>query len=312
MTKNKRIKFGKKKKEFTQEKQSKYTPEELDELNSAAFVMSRKFRLSLLRKASKLGKEDAGEVGQEVHGWLQLIYHDRYKWLFHNDVFDKAIHYAQLYYDPEVFNIAKDYNFDDAIINIMYLPEKVLFDDYEEFEFDKVVILTQGKTFENSVLWIENVEEIDTDGYRIMKTMAPCNLLSLGFTLWDLPVTVLKDAVGMDLLFFEAKTSAIQITNIHDRILKTFIYSKRQEELQYKDKLEEKDIAYEQLRERYKIYTDKVRVGDQRNTEELIKDFENKYGKVSKKKKITWKKSLLIVLGIVMIILTLVGLTRYT
>ena len=102
------------------------------------------------------------------------------------------------------------------------------------FQFD----LLKGKNlcyfrcspFENVVTWLDNQPSVDDDGYKTTVTLAPCNFLNTGFTLWDLPVIILKDAVGMDKLFFDAITDANEITRIRDQLLKKHIYTKRQEE----------------------------------------------------------------------------------
>ena len=304
----KTIKTEKEKKETL--KQSNFTPEEFKELDSSAFALSRRFRLSLLRKASMLGRKDVGKIGQEVHGWMQIVFGNRYPWLHDNGVFDRAINYALLYYNPEVFNVIKDYDFDHAIINIMILPEKVNYEKFPEFDYDKVIILTQGKTFEESVLWIDDMERYE-DGYRVMKTVAPCNFLNMGFTLWDKPVVVLKDAVGMDRLFFEAKTEAKQMVDVQDQILKMHIYTKRQEEITTKEKMLEKDIAYDQLKKRHQYLKDTIKAGDTRNPEEKLKDFAKKYDDVVYKRFIDWKKIIIGVSIAIFVFLIMFGITKY-
>ncbi len=291
-------------------RQSNFTPEEFKELDSGAFALSRRFRLSLLRKASTLGSKDVGKIGQEVHGWMQIVFGNRYPWLHDNGVFDRAINYALLYYNPEVFNVIKDYDFDHAIINIMILPERVNYEKFPEFDYDKVIILTHGKTFEESVLWIDDRERYE-DGYKVMKTVASCNFLSLGFTLWDKPVVVLKDAVGMDKLFFEALTSAKQMVDVKDQILKMHIYTKRQEEITTKEKMLEKDVAYDQLKRRHQYLKDTIKAGDTRNPEEKLKDFAKKYDEVVYKRFIDWKKVMIGVSIGIFVFLIMFGITKY-
>ena len=148
---------------------------------------------------------------------------------------------------------------------------------HQEFGFDKIVVLTQEESFENAVHWIENYPWTDFEGYSTTKTLAPCNLLNMGFTLWDLPVTVLKDTVGKDKLFFEAKTTSKQIIDIKENILASHIYTKRQDEETSKEKYQELEIRHTQLEERHQYLVDNIRAGDSRNAEEKLKDFAKKF-----------------------------------
>ena len=285
------------------------TPEEREELESAGYALSRRFKYRKLMLSADPDRNK--KEGREVHGWMKLIFGDRYDWLIDNDALDYAVHYALKYYNPEIFNVLKDYDFDNAIINILHLPEKVHYDIFPDFEFDKVIVLTQGEPFENAVHWIENHEWTDENGYNTTKTLAPCNFLNTGFTLWDLPVNVLKDTVGKDKLFFQALTTAKQITNITDQILKIHIYKKRQEEKTINEKVLEKNIEYEQLEERHQYLKDSIRAGDSRNPEEKLKDFAKKYDKEIRERFIDWKK---IIIGIsigILIFTILFGITKY-
>ena len=280
----------KKEKTFETIPQKILTKEDSKELEKAGYVLSKRFRLSLLRKASKLGANDVGKIGQEVHGFMLLQYKNRYQWLLDNDVFDRAITYALRYYNQEVFNVIKDYDFENAIINTIILSERSYYDEYEDFDFDKVTVLTQGKTLDESLLWVDNVERYE-DGFKIMKTIAKCNFLNLGFTLWDRPVLVLKDAVGMDKMFFEAKTNSDQMNNIQDQLLKMHIYSKRQEEITKDEKSLEKDIRINNLREELQYYKDNIKAHDMRNSEEKLQDFAKKFDDdIYNKGKTHWRK----------------------
>ena len=281
------------------------TKEESKELEKVGYVLSRRFKLSLLRKASKLGTSDVGKIGQEVHGYMILQYKNRYQWLLDNDVFDRAITYALRYYNQEIFNVIKDYDFEHAIINIVILSERTWYDEYEDFDFDKVIVLTQGSTLEESILWVDNCVRYDDNGFKILKTVAKCNFLNLGFTLWDKPVLVLKDAVGMDKMFFEAKTNAKQMENIQEQLLKMHIYSKRQEEITMREKMMEKDITILQIREEYQYYKDNIKAHDMRDSEQKLKDFAKKYeDETYNKRKINWRK----ILQIAGIIIVFVGI----
>ena len=282
---------------YIKEEQKALTPEELDEIDSAAYAMSRKYKYHKLMMAADI--ERAKIEGREVHGWMQRIFRDRYAWLLDNDVFDYAVHYALKYYNPEVFSVVKDYDFENAIINILHLPEPTNFDIFPDFVFDRFIVLTQDVPFESAVYWIENHPWTDFDGYQTTKTLAPCNFLNMGFTLWDLPVTILKDAVGKSKLFFKAKTTADQIVKAKDQILKTHIYKKRQEEKTKDEKLEESEIRYDQLAKRHQYLIDDIKAGDSRNAEEKLKDFAKKYE--SKVKGISRVKK--IVIGVVILII---------
>jgi len=289
----------KQEKGFKKEEQEILTPEEMEELDSAAYSMSRKWKYNKLMKAANL--ETAKIEGREVHGWMQRIFHHRYQWLINHDVFDYAVHYALMYYNPEIFCVIKDYDFDNATMNLIHLPERTHFDIFDTFEYDKFVCLTpKGEPFENAVHWIENYPWVGSDGYSTTKTLAPCNFLNTGYSLWDLPVLVLKDAVGMDKLFFQATTTADQITRMNDQILKTHIYKKRQKEKTTDEKMLEMEIKYDQLEERHQYLIDNIKAGDTRNAEEKLKDFAKKYDKETSRNIIDWKK---IALGIIIVLL---------
>jgi len=285
---------------YMEEKQKLLTPEEREEIDSAAYALSRKWKYHKLMQAAD--PERAKIEGREVHGWMQRMYRYRYDWLIDNDVFDYAVNYALKYYNPEVFNVVKDYDFEHALVNVIYLPEVTNFDIFPEFGFDKFIVLTQGEPFENAVHWIENHEWIDFDGYSTTKTLAPCNFLNMGFTLWDLPVTILKDTVGKDKLFFEAKTTSMQITEVKDNILKKHIYTKRQEEETSNEKYQELEIRYEQLEERHQYLIDNIKAGDTRNAEEKLKDFAKKFDREISGGFNRYKK---VVVGIIIALLTI-------
>lgn len=274
----KEVQEKKEQEEFFLKKQlSMLTTEEQEEVESAAYILSRKWKYHKLMRAANL--ESARVEGREVHGYMMRMFRHRYDWLIENDVFDYAVNFALDHYQPEVFNVVKHYNFDDAIINVVFLPRKTNFDIYREYEFDRIIILTQDEPFENAVYWIENYPWVDERGYSTTKTLAPCNLLNTGFTLWDLPVTILKDTVGKDKMFFEAKTTADQIGRVREQILKKHIYTKRQEEETANEKYLEMEIKFDQLKDRHQYLIDDIRAGDTRDPEEKLKDFAKKYDK---------------------------------
>ena len=289
-------------------KQIILTPEEIEELESAAYVMSRKWMYHKLMQAADL--ERAKIEGREVHGYMMRMFGHRYEWLIRNDVFDLAVSFAFKYHRPEVFNIIKDWDFDNIIINVIILSKKTNFDIFPEFDFDKFIVLTQGESFENAVHWIENHPWVDERGYNTTKTLAPCNFLNMGFPLWDLPVTVLKDAVGKDKLFFEAKTTADQIIDVREQILKKHIYKKRQDERNINEKLLEANLRFEQLEERHQYLIDDIKAGDTRNPEEKLKEFAKKYEKeishTSNYKKVIL--GLIIVLLVIFIVMGIVSM----
>lgn len=258
------------------------TPEEREEVEIAAYALSKRYGYHKLMKAADT-RGAAIKEGREVHGYMQRMYSiEKYEWLVVNDVFDIACDFAWKKNQQEIFNVVKNYNFDDAIINIVSLPKKVCFDKYRESEFDKIIILTQKEPFETAVTWIDNQPWIDDDNYKTTVTLAPCNFLNTGFTLWDLPVIILKDAVGMDKLFFEAIADANEITRMRDQLLKKHIYTKRQEEDTTKEQLLEKDIKYEQLEERHQLMVDDIKFHDSRSPIEKFEEFNKRYNKQTK------------------------------
>ncbi len=280
------------------------TPEQRKNLLSSAFALSRKYDYHKLMKAADT-KGEALIEGREVHGYMQRMF-PNYNWLMENDVFDYATDYALKYDEPAIFNFIKDYDFKNAIINVIHLPKEDTFDLFPNSEFNKVIILTHKKTFENSVYWIENCEWENEEGYITTKTLAPCNFLNMGFTLWNLPVLVLKDAVGMDNLFFEIKTTADQITEVREQLLKKHIYTKRQEEETIDEKLLEKDIRYNQLDERHQYLMDEIETGDPRTAVKKLRDFNKSNYKFDSNygKKIVYGIIIIVILGLVIWLLT--------
>lgn len=250
------------------------TEEEKDRIETVAYALSRKWRYHKLMMAANI--ETARIEGREVHGYMARMFPD-YEWLFQNDVLDLACYFAMRDYHPEVFNIVKHYDFEHAIINVIPLPEKINFDIYPEFDFDLMIVLTQKEPFENAVHWIENQPWTDEDGYDTTVTLSPSNFLNAGFTLWDLPVLILKDTVGKDRLFFEAKTTAKELVDIQEQLLKKHIYTKRQEESTMIEKVGELEERYEQLEERHQYLKDEIRAGDTTNAEEKLKKFEKRF-----------------------------------
>lgn len=279
------------------------TEEEIKKIRIRAYVLSRKYKYHKLMMAADY--ETAKVEGREVHGYLYRMFPDEYDWLIENDVLDLACHFAMREFAPEIFTLIENYDFDHAIINVVSLAKRDNFDIYPEFEFEKVIILTQGEPFKSAVHWIENVEWETDDGYNTTVTLAPSNYLNTGFSLWDLPVLVLKDAVGKDKIFFEAKTTAQELVRVHDQVLKTHIYKKRQEEKTMKEKLEESEIKYEQLEERHQYLKDEILTGDTRNAEEKLRDFERRFDKKYQPLRPKYKKmfrALIIITCIFMII----------
>ncbi len=285
------------------------TPEEREIVEIAGYALSKRYGYHKLMKAADT-RGAAKTEGREVHGYMQRMYSiEKYKWLVANDVFDIACDFAWKENQQEIFNVVKNYDFDNAIINVVNLPKEIYFDHYKNSEFDKLIILTQDEPFENVVTWIDNQQWTDEDGYETTASIAPCNFLNTGFNLWDLPVLVLKDAVGMDKLFFEAITDANEITRVRDQLLKKHIYTKRQEEDTINEQLLEKDIKYEQLEERHQLMRDDIRFHDSRSPIEKFEEFNRRYNKQPKLAKANLKKLLIMLAIIALVVIIIVGLT---
>lgn len=293
-----------KEKNIKKREQRVLTTTENYRLEVVAYDLSRRYQYGKLMMASN--KKTAEKGGRDVHGYMKRTFPD-YEWLWNNDVFDLACYFAMKDYRPEVFNIIKNYDFDNAIINVIQLPEKTWFDIYPDFEFDKIIILTQGAPFENAVHWIENYPWVDEDGYDTTMTLAPCNLLNMGFTLWDLPVTILKDAVGKDKLFFEAKTTADELISVKEQLLKKHIYTKRQEEKTINEKYDELEISYDQLDERHHALRDEIRAGDPSSGIEKLKKFDLEYNN-DDNKEFNYEKFIKWVVIIILITLLVIGI----
>lgn len=278
----------------------------MEELYTAGYILSRKYSYTEIMLAAN--EETAKVQGREIHGYMQRVF-PNYSWLVKNDVFDIAADFAKKYNRKEIYNVIKEYDFENAKITIVHLPRRERFDLAPNFDFDKFAVLTQGDVFENVVHWIENFQWTDDLGYTTTKTLAACNFLSLGFTLWELPVMVLKDTVGMDKLFFEAKTTADSIVKVHEQLLKSHIYTKKQDENTINEKLEDMQKRYDQLEERHQYLIDDIRAGDMRNPEEKLKDFADRYDEMQKRKEtnINWKKLAIGIIVVIILIFVVIG-----
>lgn len=294
--------FRKVKKKLTLE----LTSEEMEELEIVGYHLSKRFDYLKLMKAAD--RETAKIEGRGVHGYMKIMYRN-YEWLYQNDVLDIACYFALQEAKLQLFNAVSGYDFEHAIINVIPLPKKVYFDEFPEFPFDSIIILTQGEPYENAVTWIENQPWVDEDGYDTTVTLAPCNFLNTGFVLWELPVIVLKDAVGMDTIFFDGITDAAKLQDTQEQIMAIQIYKLRNKEKTSEGKYKDLQEAYDQLEEKHEFFKAKMRAGDTTDVALKIKRLDKQFDRRNQFKSYNYKKIaiIMIIIFVTVLFITAIG-----
>ncbi len=245
-------------------------------LEDAAYILSRKYKYRKLMSASK--KELAEIEGREVHGYMQRMFRDDYDWLIENDILDLACHLALNDYQPEIYSLVKDYDFPNMERSLVIIAKNYSFGHYPEFEFNRIVIYSD-ETLKKDLTWLSNYEWETEDGYETTVSYAPCNLLNMGSPLHDLPVVVVKDAIGKSKLFFKAKTTSEAITKERDEVLKERFFKMRQKEKMKNDKIDELEIESRVARKKYADLKHKMLSRDTSTDEESFRHWEKGYDK---------------------------------
>ena len=241
-----------------------------------AYVLSRKFKYLKLMSAAK--KESAEIEGREVHGYMERMFRKDYDWLIENDILDLACHLALKDYQPEIYSLIEDYDFPHMERSLVILPNNYAFGHYSEFEFNRIVIYSD-EPLKKDLTWISNFEWETEDGYNTTVSYAHCNLLNMGSPLHDLPVAVVKDAIGKSKLYFKAKTTSEALTKERDEILKERFFKMRQKEKMKNDKIDELEIESRVARKKYSDLKKKMLSRDTSTDEESFKRWEKRYDK---------------------------------
>ncbi len=241
-----------------------------------AYILSRKYKYRKLMSASK--KESAEIEGRDVHGYMQRMFSNDYDWLMENDVLDLACHLALKDYQPEIYSLVEDYDFPTMERSLVFITHNYSFGHYPDFEFNRIVIYSD-EPLKKDLTWISNYEWETEDGYDTTVNYAPCNLLNMGSPLHDLPVAVVKDAIGKSKLFFKAKTTSEALTKERNEILKDRFFKMRQKEKMKNDVIEELEIESRVARKKYADLKHKMLSRDTSSDEESFRRWEKGYEK---------------------------------
>ena len=223
------------------------TISEKKELDFCAFVLSKKFKYDKLMLASRI--KTAQFEGREVHGYVQRTFPD-YDWLINNDVMDLACYFALQDYQPIIHNFVDNYDFPNMERSLVKLPKDTYFKHFSNFEFNRLVVIS-SKPFKTDVTWLNNYPWETDDGYDTTVNFAPCNFLNMGSPLHDLPVLVLKDAIGKSDLFFQATTTAEDLTREKDELIRKELFKLREKEKNSDLEIDELEIESKGARRMY-------------------------------------------------------------
>ncbi len=242
-----KIKRKQKDAESKEPEQPELTIAEQKKLDFCAFVLSRKFKYDKLMLASRI--KTAQFEGREVHGYMIRMFSD-YAWLIDNGVMDRACYLAFKDYQPIIHNFVDNYDFTKMSRSLVKLPKKTFFRHFPRFLFDRLIIVS-SKPFKTDVTWINNYPWETDDGYDTTVSFAPCNFLNMGSPLHDLPVFVLKDAIGKSDLFFQAKTTAEDLTREKDELIRKEVFKLREKEKSSESVVDELEIESKGARRMY-------------------------------------------------------------
>jgi len=244
-----REKFRQKKKGQVKEtEKKKRTESEEERVDFVGFVLSKKFKYYKLMLAAKT--ETAEIEGREVDGYMQRMFSD-YDWLIENEVLDRACYFALQDYQPIVHNFVNNYDFPNMHRSLVTLPErKAHWKLFPLLEFEEMVVYSE-EPLEKDLTWINNYKWKTEDGYDTTITFGQCNFLNMGSPLHDLPVLVIKDALGKSNLFFQAKTTAEDLTKEKNELIRREIFKLRDEGKNIEDQLEESKMEAKGHKRRY-------------------------------------------------------------
>lgn len=289
-----------KEEDIEETKREELTMAEQKELDFCAFVLSKKFKYDKLMLASRI--KTAQIEGREVHGYMQRMF-PNYDWLINNDVMDRACYLALQDYQPIIHNFVEYYNFPKMYRSLVKLPEKDFFRHFPNFEYDRLIVVSD-KPLKSDLTWIHNYPWETDEGYSTTVSFAPCNFLNMGSPLHDLPVLVLKDAIGKSNLFFQAKTTAEKLTEQKDELIRKEIFKMREKEKSSDELVDQLEIECEGARRMYHTLKYKMLSRAPYADEEEFEEFEKK--EMSKRQPFGGVDYKRIVMGIIIMIVIIV------
>lgn len=273
-------------------------------LRYVGFILSKKYKYYKLMLAAKT--KLAEKEGREVHGFMQWMFTD-YEWLIDNDVMDLACYLAYKDYQPVLHNLIDEYDFANMNRSLVKLPEKTFFDHFRNFEFDRLVIFSD-KPLRQELTWISNYRWIDNNGYETTVNYAPCNLLNMGSPLHDLPVFVLKDALGQSKLYFKAKTKSEDLTMQRDELIRKEIFKLRDKQRNAESVVEELKIESAGARKKYSDLKYKMLSRDASTTKEKFQRWEKKYDRMQTVSNVNVGKIVIGIIIVIAIIVIIIGI----
>jgi len=300
------VKKIKRKREDVEEiEEPELTMAEQKELDFCAFVLSRKFKYDKLMLASRI--KTAQFEGREVHGYMIRMF-PNYGKLIDNGVMDRACYLALKDYQPIIHNFVDNCDFTTMSRSLVKLPKKDYFRHFPRFGFDRLVIIS-SKPFKTDVTWLNNYPWETDDGYGTIVNFAPCNFLDMGSPLHDLPVYLLKDAIGKSDLFFQAKTTAEDLTREKDELIRREVFKLREKEKNSELLADELKIESEGARKMYYRLKYKMLRRAPYADEEEFEEFEKK--EMSKRQPfggINYKRIIIGIIITIAIIVLIVGI----
>ncbi|MFW9968757.1 MAG: hypothetical protein ACFFDF_01065 [Candidatus Odinarchaeota archaeon] len=297
----------KQKRELKKKEKKERTEAEEERLDYAGFILSRKWDYHKLMLASDVNK--ARIEGREVHGFMERVFSD-YDWLIENDVMDRACYFAYKHPKPVVHNLVNNFDFDKMNLSLVLLPKFEHFDHYSELEYNRVLFFSEHP-LRKDLTWISNYEWETDDGYNTTVNYAPCNLLNMGSPLHDLPLVVVKDAVGKSSLFFKAKTTAEDLTKQRDEIIRNQLFKIRDKQKSTEDLIDELKIESAGARKKYSDLKKKMLSRDPSTTEEKFRRWEKTYDRRQSISNIDTRKliiRLIAIFAVIMLIMVLIFL----
>lgn len=274
-------------------------------LKYVAFILAKKYKYYKLMLAAKT--KLAEKEGREVHGFMIWMFFD-YVWLINHGVMDLACYLAHKDYQPVLHNLVGEYDFDKMSRSLVTLSKKTAFEHFSDSKFDRFVIISD-KPFRQNLTWISNFRWVDDNGYDTIVKYAPCNLLNMGSPLHDLPVFVVKDALGLSKLFFKAKTTSKHLTMQREELIRKEIFKLRDKQKNADSTIEELEIETAGARKKYSDLKFKMLSRDASTTKEKFERWEKKYDRKQTISSVNIGKILLGIGIVIAIIFIIIGIS---
>ncbi len=285
--------------------QPELTMAEQKKLDFCAFVLSKKFKYDKLMLASRV--ITAKIEGREVYGYMERMFPD-YDWLIDRHVMDRACYFALQDYQPIIHNFVDNYDFTKMSRSLVKLPENDSFRGFPNFVYNRLIVIS-SKPLRTDLTWLSNFPWTTKDGYDTTVSFAPCNFLNMGSPLHDLPVLLLKDAIGKNELFFQAKTTAEDLTRERDELIRKEVFKLREKDKNSEELIDELEIESEGARRMYHKLKYKMLSRAPFIDEEEYEKFEKKeMSKIHPFGGVNYKRIIIGIIIMIVIIVLIVGI----